>query len=262
MRTCSRIATLIVLQVGSLSHCQAQSLTPSVFPAAGGSYSDANCTVSWTIGEPMNASFSNANGTLTQGQQQSFATVCILNLRAYIQGFYCGGDRMNAVVDPTTRPLDCDTVTLKLAATAAPYSIQFSSTAILTTTGDAVFRFPLAAISTSYYLVLQHRNSLEVWSSTAVALNVNTSYNFTTSAAVAYGSNLANLGDGNFALWSGDIDQNGQIDLVDLNAEESALQNFLIGYVLSDITGDCIAEASDYSLLENNVASGKTILRP
>lgn len=262
MRMCSAIATVIALLIGSYSHSLAQSLTPSVFPTAGGSYSDANGTVSWTIGEPMTASFSTANGTLTQGEQQSFATVSILNLRAYIQGFYRGSNLMNAVVDPSTRPLDCDTITLKLATTTAPYTIQYTATAVLSTGGDAVFRFPATATGASYYLVLQHRNSLEVWSAATVALNVTTTYSFTTGAATAYGSNLANLGDGNFALWSGDLDQNGQINLTDLTAEESGVQGFSVGYVLFDLTGDRMTDASDYSLLENNAVPGKSVLRP
>jgi hypothetical protein len=36
----------------------------------------------------------------------------------------------------------------------------------------------------------------------------------------------------------------------------------VIGYVPSDITGDGIVEATDYLIMENNVAAIKFVIRP
>ena len=239
-----------------------QTLKPQVYPSAAGSYTDANGTVSWTIGEPLNAAFSNAGGSLNQGEQQYYTDISLVNLRAFIQGFYTGSGQMNAVINPVTRPLECDTITLRLVQATAPYSILSTSTAILSTTGNATFRFPISLVLQPYYLVLSHRNCLDAWSSSPVTLNASTTYNFTGAASSAYGNNLADLGDGNFAIWSGDVDRNGRIDGTDFTIMETATLNFRTGYVLYDLTGDGITETADYSLLENNCFTTKTIARP
>lgn len=49
----------------------AQSLSPSVIANSGDYYSNANLSVSWTMGEPVTETFANSNNTLTQGFQQS-----------------------------------------------------------------------------------------------------------------------------------------------------------------------------------------------
>ena len=74
-------------------------------------------------------------------------------------------------------------------------------------------------------------------------------YSFALNVSMAYGSNLYNLGDGNFALWSGDVNQDGIVESTDFSAIENDAQNFLSGYIVTDITGDALVESADYSLL-------------
>jgi hypothetical protein len=53
-------------------------------------------------------------------------------------------------------------------------------------------------------------------------------------------------------LYSGDVNQDGFIEAVDLTQIENKSQLFSTGYIVTDITGDRIVESEDYSLAENN----------
>ncbi len=79
-------------------------------------------------------------------------------------------------------------------------------------------------------------------------------------ASTAYGNNMANLGDGNFAVFSGDVDQNGDINQDDFSEVEIGSGYFITGYLNDDLTGDGLIESSDYSLIENNL--GKISAKP
>ena len=71
-----------------------------------------------------------------------------------------------------------------------------------------------------YYLVVQHRNHLGVMSSSTISLSTTAiTYDFTTSFANTTGANngILDLGDGYFALYSGDADVNGQVQNTDIS---------------------------------------------
>ncbi|MBL0137193.1 MAG: hypothetical protein IPP86_01525 [Bacteroidetes bacterium] len=249
MKPLIQILILIFLAAGAHS----QTLSPKVMPSCGGFATGINGkTLSWTMGEPFNTTLSSANNKLTQGFQQPEISVYIVNIKALIEGFYIGSGMMTAVIDPFLFPLQSDTLTLQLARNVAPYDIQYSATTILSTDGNAKFNFPIETSGNTFYLVLKHRNALQTWSVSPVTINYNMQYDFTISASQAYGSNLTDLGDGRFALFSGDVNQDESIGSSDYSAVENASQNFLSGYLHEDLTGDNIVESADYSLIENN----------
>ena len=71
-----------------------------------------------------------------------------------------------------------------------------------------------------YYLVINHRNHLKVMSNYGTNLNASTSssYDFTTAMDRAHGTNpLKSMGDGNYAMISGDGNEDHGIDVLDLN---------------------------------------------
>jgi hypothetical protein len=104
---------------------------------------------------------------------------------------------------------------------------------------------------------------LETWSSAPVTLNNSVlSYDFTTAKSKAYGNNQFDLLDGKFAIFNGDIDQNGIIDSLDLAGVEESSTFFTTGYHVADVTGDSVVESSDYSIIDNNVKMGISLIRP
>lgn len=161
----------------------AQTLTPRVLPSAGGYVTAGGASLSYTIGEPVTATFQNGNLILTQGQQQPYITLIVLNLRAFIEGLYLGGGQMQASLYnnfPSTFAIDdCDTVIIELHDPLSPFGMVASDTAIIKTSGHATVRFPAALSGESWYIVLKHRNSVETWSKTPVLMNGVTIFDFT-----------------------------------------------------------------------------------
>jgi hypothetical protein len=131
---------------------------------------------------------------------------------------------------------------------------------ILNVNGNAAATFP--ALSGSHYIVLKHRSAMEIWSASPVAMSTSVSYDFSTAASQAFGSNQVQVGAGIFAMWSGDINQDGVIESADYALVENSVLSILFGYEVSDITGDGVTESSDYALIENNLPGVIFVARP
>jgi hypothetical protein len=95
-------------------------------------------------------------------------------------------------------------------------------------------------------------NSIQTWSSAPVLITLNTQYDFTTTASSAFGNNLKSLTDGNFALYSGDVNQDGTVDILDITIVDNDATAFAFGYNASDCNGDGSSDILDMVILDNN----------
>lgn len=182
-----------------------------------------------------------------------------VNVHALMEGFYQGSGAMTASIAPGVT----DTLTVELASAQAPHAVIKSARSPVSLSGQASFSFADVPYASAYYLVVKHRNSLETWSADSVVMSSDTvSYDFTDASGKAFGNNLKPLGDGNFALYSGDINQDGEINATDLMLEDFNASGMLTGYLNGDLTGDAVIESADFSLLENNAYSGLTVIKP
>lgn len=116
----------------------------------------------------------------------------------------------------------------------------------------------------NYFLLIRHRNHLDVMTSNAIALP-NTAaqrYDFTTAPTQALGTNqLVDLADGRFALKAGDIDGNGIVSVNDFNTlqEEIGTND---NYAISDLNGDQEVTVDDFNVYQNNASAiGVTTVR-
>ncbi|MBS1551461.1 MAG: hypothetical protein JST15_05265 [Bacteroidetes bacterium] len=147
-----------------------------------------------------------------------------------------------------------DTVTLYLRNTTSPYAITDSAKSTidsLTFTGSFVFK---NTASGNYYYVIKHRNSIETWSKNggqAYTFGGTMNYDLSSSLSQAYGNNLK-LINGKYCTFSGDIDQDGNVDAADISIADNGSFSGLTGYVISDLTGDSFVDVSDVSIAENN----------
>ena len=183
-----------------------------------------------------------------------------LNLTIFIQGYYQGLSVMNS---PLNSPVISDTIVIKLASSVFPYSIQFIDTTFISVEGEVVTEFPNSILNSQYYIVVEHRNSLQTWSASPVLFDqTSISYDFTDAANKAFGNNLCSNGDGTFSIFSGDLNKNGQINNEDLLIMENAFVDFVENYHLYDISGDNNIESYDYSLLENNAFNSILLSKP
>jgi len=205
----------------------------------------------------------------------------VLNAKVFIEGYYTGGGQMdnfgsggclyiNSV--PGATPADADTVVLSLM-NPSNYSVVASQKGILHTNGTVSVTYPGTVPAGNYYIRVTHRNALETWSGNPVALSGTSTYDFTTAATKAYGSNMVQVEPGIWAIYSGDISdanltglglgyQDGIIEAQDYLDMENAVAIIKTGYVYEDITGDGIVEAADYLLIENAVAAIRFTVHP
>ena len=94
-----------------------------------------------------------------------------LNLKVLIGGFYIGNGLMEAVLYNDNQSIDstsCDSITVELHDGVNPDSIVTSSTGLLHTDGKAQLFFASYILNHSYYLIVRHRNALEIWSKNPV----------------------------------------------------------------------------------------------
>ncbi|MBX7041405.1 MAG: hypothetical protein K1X85_00760 [Ignavibacteria bacterium] len=167
---------------------------------------------------------------------------------AYYQGRY----------NPSTNLQSGDTATLILRNFDNPAIIYDSAKAQLSQIGQGRFSFTNIPYDARCYLQMKHRNSIETWGSQVISFNrFSSSYLMHLSAIAAFGNNLAQVDTSPvaFAVYSGDCNQDGTVDATDLSMIDNDAQNFLGGYVVTDLTGDDFVDGTDFAIADNNATN-------
>jgi chitodextrinase len=179
----------------------------------------------------------------------------IITVKLFIEGFYNTTShqmfpvKANQGVGVSTTNVDDVTLELRDASTLA---LAATTTSILQTNGLAAATFN-SAISGSYYLVIKHRNALQTWSSSPITVSSSTPlYDFSTSSLQAYGANMTAIEPNVYAIYSGDLDNDGFIDLPDYSFWETDYINSSVGSFSTDLDGDSFVDLPDYSIWEQN----------
>lgn len=188
-------------------------------------------TVSATTGL-KNITITNPDGQTSTGNNLiNIQNPPVLTLTAYMQGFY----------NASTNLLVRDTARVYLRNSSSPYGIVDSGKVYLSTSGSGTISFNNAVNGTVYYLQLKHRNSMETWSKSPGQSFVSSalSYDFTSSAAQAFGNNMKQVDASpvEFAIYGGDINADGIVDVSDVSPVDNASLTSLSGYVITDLTG-------------------------
>jgi hypothetical protein len=116
--------------------------------------------------------------------------------------------------------------------------------------GSSPVRF-LGVDSTSYYLVVRHRNHGDVMSSSAINLSGGSgSWDFTTGMSQAYtlDPDPMKLLDSRYVMFGGDIDIDAQITAADFNEWLTQTKAVAEGYQSGDITLDGQVTSSDFNI--------------
>lgn len=176
------------------------------------------------------------------------SVVTNLNLTLAEEGFYDTDlNRLNMK----------DTVTVFLKNINSPFANVDSAKGVidsLSFTGNFGFR---NAPSGSYYITVKHRNCIETWSKAGgevYTFGGTINYDFTSSASQAYGNNLKAV-NSEFCLFSGDVNQNGSVNLDDLILTYNDANDFSTGYISTDITGNNVVELNDALIIYNNAVN-------
>jgi hypothetical protein len=192
-----------------------------------------------------------------------FTTVTVLpvsrtvNLTCFLEGLY--NPSTNEMIKAQDESGDkfpgtvADKIQIRLARPEYPFSTYYTVNDIdLNQDGSCTVTIPRAG---DYYLVIKNRNSIETWSSAPVSLLPETvSYDFSASSSQAYGDNMKDV-SGKWAIWSGDVNQDGIVDAGDMNPVDNATTAITFGYVAEDVNGDGIVDAGDMNIVDNNTTA-------
>ncbi len=178
-----------------------------------------------------------------------------LQLKLFIEGYYAGSSLMNPVMLNQGESLSttiCDSITVELHEANSPYGLIDTRVAILHTDGTTSAAF--GNIADPCYVVVKHRNGLQTWSANPVVFSSSSVvYDFTTAATQAYGDNQREMEPGVWAIYSGDINGDENMDLLDNTPIELDVFNFQFGYLATDLNGDGNVDLLDLPILEDNV---------
>jgi hypothetical protein len=239
------------------SLCSPSLVTPPLGQPIQKSYRDWNTSWpqnSWTITEP--AIYTQASYVRLLSQ---FITASLsFQIKSVIQGFY----------DPSSNVMNMkDTVRVYMRNISSPYAVIDSSKGVidsLSFTGNFAFtNLP----SGTYYIVLKHRNSIETWSKAGGENFVSGapfSFNFNTDSSMTFGKNVIRVDNSppTYAIYNGETDQNGIIDLNDILYVYNDAANFSSGYLISDNTGDKFTDLYDVLITYNNSGNFVSVLKP
>lgn len=178
-----------------------------------------------------------------------------LNVKLAIEGFY----------NPQTNTLNMnDTVRAYIRNINSPYNIVDSAKSVVDSANfNGNFRF-YNVISGNYYVSTKHRNGLETWSKSGGESFTSGGvylYDLTNSASQAYGNNLALKGS-KYCIYSGDVNQDGSVNLIDAVAVYNDAENFVTGYKNTDVNGDNESDLTDLIITHNNSVNFVSVVKP
>lgn len=169
----------------------------------------------------------------------------------------------NQLAGSNTDIVDTVTILLHDAGTLAAVD---SSKGLLQTNGIVHCTFDNASAVASYYVVVRYKNTLKTWSALPVAMSMG-SYDFTANSLSAF-PDINNpvpplsFTSGSYSIYSGDVNQDGQINGEDMNLLEYAAAEQAFGYYKSDLTGDGATDGADFNLLEMVISLGLFAVHP
>ena len=202
---------------------------------------------------------------------QAAALPKTLNLSSvFLEGLYDGNSTMfqakdvandgagNYVLSPKWVDGSADHIKVELHNSATYSTIVYSASDVpLSTSGTATVTIPADKTGT-YYITIKHRNSIETTSALPVSFSGSViSYAFNVKTK-AYGNNMTFLleDDGTTTspplIFTGDENQDGQIEAGDLNDLSNKAAIFAFGYIKEDVYGDGAIESTDLNITSNN----------
>jgi hypothetical protein len=185
----------------------------------------------------------------------------ILHLNFFLQGYYQSAGQMVTAISNQGKysfPNDVDSVLVELRLDSIGYSLLDSYRGIVSTDGSMpCYFYNPQLLGKSCFIVIRHRNTVTTWSATPITLVAETLYDFSTSASKAFGNNQSDV-SGNavtWALYSGDLNQDENVDLIDGNILDFSTENYEFGYQFTDLNGDGNVDLLDNPVLEENISN-------
>ena len=200
-----------------------------------------------------NTTSSIANGTILATLAGTVSGDRAVN-KVHIFGYYDGdAHAMRPVLANEgigSSATDVDTVTVELHDVSG--SLVASTTGVLQTNGNVSLNF--TPVTGNYYIVVSHRNTVVTSSASLVnfSAGVTTTYDFSTSASQAFADNQIMVDSGVYAMYTGDLNQDGYIDANDFPLYDTDNNSGLYGNYATDMNGDGYVDANDFPIFDSN----------
>ncbi|MBK7763954.1 MAG: SBBP repeat-containing protein [Bacteroidetes bacterium] len=248
------VNALPVVTASNVNGCIGSSVLLNGMPSGGvfnlaNPYSGPSSAYSYT--------FTNTNGCSNMSTAFVMMDTCTiyLNLKLFLEGYYMSSNTMTPTLlnqGVTSSNSITDAIIVELHNAVAPFQTLATTTTFLYTNGNAscLFSMPVG----SYYIAIKHRNTVETWSTNPVFINtVPVLYNFTLSSNNAYGANMNEVEPNVWACYTGNVNTDENIDLLDVGLIENDLINYYWGYYSTDLNGDGNIDLLDMSIIDGNV---------
>ena len=214
--------------------------------------------------------FNNTNTRLSYSDTATIisappSVLLTVNLKLFLQGYYIDGGIMQDVMNNQSVPFSLstqtDSITVELHHPTTNALVE-TKRALLLYNGLASVQFfqPLG----SYYIAVKHRNTLQTWSANPVSCSAATPlYDFSAAANMAMGNNQVQVQTGNWAFFTGDLNQDDFIDGNDFPAFDSdSIYGMNSVYVSTDLNGDGFVDGNDFPVLDVNSFNGVSAMHP
>lgn len=157
-----------------------------------------------------------------------------------------------------------DTITVSLRRSTAPYTVITENNTVFSSSGTGTVSLNGVPDGEMMYIVLKHRNSIEVWSAAPQVLAARiVNYNFTDAAAKAYGNNLK-LKSGKWCIPAGEVTGNDWVEFDDVVVAYNQYRTDPGTGVslLCDFDGNGFVEFDDVVLVYNRYREGAMVHSP
>lgn len=145
-----------------------------------------------------------------------------------------------------------DTVNVDIRNSSSPFSIIESKKVVAGLGNSVDVQFNTPVNGTPYYIQVSHRNSIATWSGSTPSFNSDyINYTFISASSQAFGSNMVNVG-GKWSFYTGDVDQDGVVDVTDVGLIDNDSFNFATGYLSTDLDCNDIIDITDLAYADNN----------
>ncbi|MDR3705750.1 MAG: SBBP repeat-containing protein [Paludibacteraceae bacterium] len=208
-------------------------------------------------------------GTYSSGSISTVVNISVtsiikqLSVKAYLEGLWSNANaNMNQCKYENGTAVftsDVDTVIVELHSSSSYSNIVYSLHNVYIGQDGNIHSSSLTYLEIpsnyngSYYITVKTRNHLATTSASAVSFAGNSiSYDFTTAASMAYGSNMKLLATGVYGFYAGDVNQDGIINASDGAAIQTLSDNFINGYYPEDVDGDGSINSTDGHFVDNN----------
>ncbi|MFH1119324.1 MAG: cohesin domain-containing protein [Bacteroidota bacterium] len=219
-------------------------------------YNGGSSPLSFVKNEFYNAQYFLASTITVDGAVNAGATDKTLNLTGVmLESLYAGGGLLNQAFNdlgPQFDPGVADMITVELHDATNYSVVEHSAPVELSTTGTATVTGIPAALSGDYRITVKHRNSVETTTANAVSFAGTTITQSFGDPAEIYGGNLLLMIDMGYAIFGGDITQDGAVDGGDVTPFDNDQFNFGAGYVDTDVDGNGSVDSGDGTIIDNN----------